>query len=134
MARDSGTLVLVESILIAFGLIGNGLAGPEPLPANMDEALPRPDNDELPISRSAIAFAACTAAVDAEVAAVANSDSFSPTQVRANHRPPAMPLISRLTCLQRRTGLPLRSRGMTGAKPVPIFGGGCTGNGLDGKG
>ena len=76
----------------------------------------------------------CVAAVDAVAGALENSESLSPTHDLANHRPPAMPRISRFAVLQRRTLVPLRSRGNTGAKPVPIFGGGCTGNGLEGKG
>lgn len=82
-------------------------------------------------SRSAAAWAkACDAAAWAE----ANSDSFSPTHVRVNQRPPAMPRTSRLTCRQRLTGLPLLSRDVDDAKPVPILAGGCTGNGFEGRG
>ena len=66
--------------------------------------------------------------------AAANSDSFSPTQDRANHRPPPIPRISRLATRQRLTFLPLLSSGITGAKPEWIFGGGCTGNGFVGRG
>lgn len=48
-------------------------------------------------------------------AAMANSESFSPTQARANQRPPAMPRISRCAGRQCR-GLPLvRSSGVVGA-------------------
>ena len=47
--------------------------------------------------------------------AVANSESFSPTHVRANQRPPAMPRISRCAGRQCR-GLPLvRSSGVVSA-------------------
>lgn len=47
--------------------------------------------------------------------ATASSESFSPTQERANQRPPAMPRISRCAMRQCR-GLPfVRSSGMTGA-------------------
>lgn len=55
----------------------------------------------------------------------ANSESFDPAHARANHRPPAMPFISRCAIRHGRTFdcLPFRSKGMTGAKPVPIFGG-----------
>jgi len=66
--------------------------------------------------------------------AVAYSDSFSPTQVFANHRPPAIPRISRWATRQWRTFLPVRSRGMGGAKPVAILTGGMTGKGLVGRG
>ena len=48
-------------------------------------------------------------------AAMASSESFSPTQERANQRPPAMPRISRCAGRQCR-GLPLvRSSGVVGA-------------------
>ena len=80
-------------------------------------------------------FALRTAAAAAALAAaVAKSDSLSPTHVLANHRPPAMPLISRFAMRQRRGLFLLLSSGMTGAKPVPILGGGWTGKGLDGRG
>lgn len=61
----------------------------------------------------------CAATATAE----ANSDSFSPTQQRANHRPPAIPRISRCAVRQCLTFLPLLSSGMTGANPVAILGG-----------
>lgn len=48
----------------------------------------------------------------------AYSESLSPTQERANQRPPAMPRISRWAVRQRLAFLPLLSRGMGGAKPV----------------
>jgi hypothetical protein len=67
-------------------------------------------------------------------AAVAYSDSLSPTHERANHRPPAMPLISRFAIRQCRTFLPLLSKGMAGAKPVNILIGVWTGNGFVGSG
>lgn len=70
----------------------------------------------------------------AEAAAEAYSDSFSPIQLRANHRPPAMPRTSRCACRQCRTFFPLLSSGTTGAKPDPIFCGGCTAGGFDGRG
>lgn len=76
----------------------------------------------------------CVAAIDAVTGALEKSDSLSPTHDLANQRPPAMPRISRFAVLQRRTLVPLLSRGNMGAKPVPIFGGGCTGNGLEGRG
>ena len=64
----------------------------------------------------------------------AYSDSLSPTQVRASHRPPAIPRISRLAGRQCLTALVLLSRGR-GARPdVVIFGGGWTGNGFVGRG
>jgi hypothetical protein len=66
--------------------------------------------------------------------AAASSDSFSPTQERANHRPPPIPRISRLAIRQCLTFLPLLSRGITGAKPEWIFGGGWTGKGFVGRG
>src|SRR5258708_29493637 len=48
-------------------------------------------------------------------AAVASSESFSPTHARANQRPPAIPRISRCAGRQCR-GLPLvRSSGVVGA-------------------
>jgi len=50
--------------------------------------------------------------------AAANADSFSPTQDRANHRPPPIPRISRCATRQCLTFLPPLSRGITGAKPV----------------
>lgn len=53
--------------------------------------------------------------------ASARGDSLSPIQVRVNHRPPAMPLISRLTGRQCLGLAPVRSRGTTGANPVLIF-------------
>jgi len=66
----------------------------------------------------------------------AYSESLSPTQVRVTHRPPAIPLISRLACRQCLTGtfLPPLSIGKSGAKPVTILGGSCTGNGFVGSG
>jgi hypothetical protein len=63
----------------------------------------------------------------------AYSDSLSPTQVRASHRPPAIPRISRLAGRQCLTALVLLSRGR-GARPEVIFGGGWTGNGFVGRG
>ena len=66
--------------------------------------------------------------------AMASSDSFSPTQVRANQRPPAIPRISRCAGRQCR-GLPLvRSSGVVGAYPVVILGGGWTWKGFVGSG
>ena len=80
-------------------------------------------------------FALRTAAAAAALAAAfETSDSLSPTHVLANHRPPAMPLISRFAVRQRRGLFLLLSSGMMGAKPVPILGGGWTGKGLDGRG
>lgn len=58
------------------------------------------------------------------LAPVAYSESFSPTQDRANHRPPAIPRISRLATRQCLTFLRLLSRGKGGANPVAILGGG----------
>lgn len=66
--------------------------------------------------------------------ATAKADSFSPTHERVNHRPPAMPLISRLTGRQCRTFAPERSSGKTGANPVLIFCGGWTEKGFMGSG
>ena len=63
----------------------------------------------------------------------AYSDSLSPTQVRASHRPPAIPRISRLAGRQCLTALVFLSRGR-GARPKVIFGGGWTGNGFVGRG
>ena len=83
---------------------------------------------ERPAAERPSAAALCAAACAAATAA-ANSDSFSPTQDLTNQRPPAMPRTSRLTCRHFRTGFPLLSRGITGAKPVPILGGGWTGLG-----
>ena len=48
-------------------------------------------------------------------AATASSDSFSPTQVRANHRPPATPRTSRCARRQWRGLVFVRSRATTGA-------------------
>jgi hypothetical protein len=45
-------------------------------------------------------------------AAMASSESFSPTQARANQRPPAMPRISRCASRQWRGLVFVRSRGM----------------------
>jgi hypothetical protein len=50
----------------------------------------------------------------------AYSDSLSPTQVRASHRPPAIPRISRLAGRQCLTAFVFLSRG-NGAKPEVIF-------------
>ncbi|SRR6266478_5560705 len=47
--------------------------------------------------------------------AIASSESFSPTQVRANQRPPAIPRISRCAGRQCRDLLLLRSSGVVGA-------------------
>jgi hypothetical protein len=66
--------------------------------------------------------------------AAASSDSFSPTQERANHRPPPIPRISRLAIRQCLTFLPLLSKGSAGAKPEWIFGRGWTGKGFVGRG
>lgn len=74
------------------------------------------------------------AAAEAVARAFAKSDSLSPTHERVNQRPPAMPRISRFATLHWRTLAPLRSKGCTGANPVPIFGGGWTGNGFEGRG
>ena len=63
----------------------------------------------------------------------AYSDSLSPTQVLASHRPPAIPRISRLAGRQCLTALVLLSRGR-GARPEVIFGGGWTGKGFVGRG
>ena len=51
-----------------------------------------------------------------------------------NHRPPAIPRISRFAVRQRRTFLPDLSSGRAGANPDVIFGGGWTGNGFVGGG
>jgi hypothetical protein len=48
-------------------------------------------------------------------AATASSESFSPTQERANQRPPAMPRISRWAGRQWRGLVFVRSSGMMGA-------------------
>lgn len=63
----------------------------------------------------------------------AYSDSLSPTQVRASHRPPAIPRTSRLAGRQCLTALVFLSRGR-GASPEVIFGGGWTGKGFVGRG
>lgn len=73
-------------------------------------------------------------AAEAVATVVARSDSLSPTHERVNQRPPAMPRISRFAILHGRTLAPLRSKDCTGAKPVPIFGGGWTGKGFEGRG
>jgi len=65
--------------------------------------------------------------------AIANAESFSPTHERVNHRPPAMPLISRWTGRQCRTFKPVRSSGKTGANPVLIFLRWLDGKGFHGK-
>ena len=54
----------------------------------------------LSVSTAAAAAAACWFAAVAAAAADASSESFSPTQDRANHRPPAMPRISRFAVRQ----------------------------------
>lgn len=100
----------------------------DPFPSNGADIEPPPFGVVI-LSTSPFLCEAAAAAV-----ALAYSDSLSPTHDLANHRPPAMPRISRFAVLQRRILFPLRSRGNMGAKPAPIFGGGCTGNGLDGKG
>ena len=46
-------------------------------------------------------------------AATASSESFSPTQARANQRPPAIPRISRWASRQWRGLILVRSSGMT---------------------
>lgn len=48
-------------------------------------------------------------------AAMASSESFSPTQARANQRPPAMPRISRCARRQCRAWLLVRSSWVMGA-------------------
>jgi hypothetical protein len=103
---------------------------PDPLPSNGADIEPLTFDIAI-LSGSAFL---CVAAVETMGGAFENSDSLSPTHDLANHRPPAMPRISRFAVLQRRTLVPLLSRGNMGAKPVPIFGGGCTGNGLEGRG
>ena len=50
--------------------------------------------------------------------AVAYSESFSPTQDRANQRPPAIPRISRWATRQRLTFSEFLSKTAAGAKPV----------------
>jgi hypothetical protein len=85
----------------------------------------------LSVSKLAFRIAAAAAAL---TAAVASSDSFSPTHERVNHRPPAMPRISRFAVRQRRGLFLLLSSGIRGARPVGILGGGWTGNGFDGRG
>lgn len=103
---------------------------PLPLPVPEIETAESLGNERPAADRPS---APCAAACEAATAA-ANSDSLSPTHDLMNQRPPAIPRTSRLTCRHLRTDLPLLSRGMTGAKPVPILGGGWTGNGLDGRG
>ena len=71
--------------------------------------------------------------LSSETTKEAYSDSLSPTQVRASHRPPAIPRISRLAGRQCLTALVLLSRGR-GARAEVIFGGGWTGNGFVGRG
>jgi hypothetical protein len=85
----------------------------------------------LSVSKLAFRIAAAAAAL---TAAVASSDSLSPTHERVNHRPPAMPRISRFAVRQRRGLFLLLSSGIRGARPVGILGGGWTGNGFDGRG
>lgn len=82
-----------------------------------------------------IAGAALTA-IDACVSATCAeySESFSPTQVRVNQRPPAMPLISRCATRQFLTFFWLLSILWTGLTPAPILIGAATGKGLAGKG
>lgn len=65
--------------------------------------------------------------------AVAQSLSLSPTHAGTTHWPPAIPLTARIARRHLRTGWRVRSRGMVGAKPAPIFGSGCTRNGLLGR-
>lgn len=83
---------------------------PDPFPtgAEMDDPLPNLSSPSL----AAVAIA------------TANCDSLSPAHVRANHRPPAIPRTSRCAKRQRRTFLPLLSRGIVGAAPVFILGAG----------
>ena len=57
------------------------------------------------------------------VSEVAYSESLLPTHERANHRPPAMPRISRLAVRQCLTFLPLLSRVKGSVKPAGILGG-----------
>jgi hypothetical protein len=95
---------------------------PEPLTgAEIDDNLGSAMPTSPPFARAAAATAE------------AYSDSFSPTQERANQRPPAIPRISRLAVRQCLTLLPLLSSGMTGAKPVAILGGIWTGKGFVGR-
>lgn len=108
--------------LIALGFEGSlregvadGVSGP-----------PRENTDpwaEARLSVSTLAFVMAAAAA-AFTAADVSSESFSPTHVLANQRPPAIPLISRFAVRQRRGLLVLLSRGITGANPVGILGGG----------
>lgn len=69
--------------------------------ADRSSAPPRDDTETLfaRLSVSVLAFTIATAA-SRFVVARASSDSLSPTHVRANHRPPPMPLISRLAVRQ----------------------------------
>lgn len=67
---------------------------------------------------------------------VAYALSFSPTHVRASHWPPAIPRTARSAGRQRRTGARAacpRSRGMVGAKPPTVLGGGWTRKGFVGR-
>lgn len=132
----------------ALGVCSSGTIDPEREGAADIAAEPRAPLDLLPLPSAGadidvIAFgmailseSATFVVVVAEADAIlfANSDSLSPTHERANQRPPAMPRISRFAILHWRALAPLRSKGCTGANPVPIFGGGWTGKGFEGRG
>jgi len=92
-----------DAILFAFLV-------PRPSGAELDDCLDKP-NDPLDFSGSL------------RVSEVAYSESLLPTHERANHRPPAIPRISRLAVRQCLTFLPLLSRVKGSVKPVGILGG-----------
>lgn len=83
---------------------------PSDADAEPDECLDKPDN---PLDFSGPFF----------LSEVAYSEFLSPTHDRANHRPPAMPRISRLATRQCLTFFPLLSRGVGGAKLAGTLGG-----------
>jgi hypothetical protein len=90
-----------EAALEALDLLDRPEAG-----AEMEMSLGRVKPDSL-----------CLVCTKADPPAAASSESFSPTQDRANHRPPPIPRISRFATRQCLTFLPLLSRGIKGAKP-----------------
>ena len=131
-ARELGFVANAESMPAPPLAFGCSLGRPGPLlPGKLSGSL---GNASVP-DRFSRSVAPCAVPCStAAAAAVAYADSFSPIHDLANHRPPAMPRISRLACRQCRTFFPLLSSGITGAKPEPILVGGWTEKGFEGRG
>jgi hypothetical protein len=125
----SGATTLVR---IFVGARGGALAAPS---GPADAARDVPDDPSAPPRPLPLrGFGGAYAGSGGGPATAAYALSFSPSQQRANQRPPATPRTSRTTGRQRRTCARVRSSTSGGAAPAASFGGGRTENGRAGAG